>query len=181
MLIRTIFSGFGGQGVLSMGHTIANAAMHEGRHVTYLPSYGVEVRGGTANCTVVVSDEEIASPVASDPEFVVAMNQPSFVRFQGVIPAGGLICVNSSMVDTSSARGDIEVVTVPTSELAEEVGSGKVANMVMLGALIGVSNIVSFDFLLEHLSKILGEGKSQMMKLNRAALERGFRLVKEQN
>lgn len=181
MLIRTIFSGFGGQGVLSMGSTIANAAMHEGKYVTYLPSYGVEVRGGTANCTVVVSDEEIASPVASDPEFVVAMNQPSFVRFQGVIPAGGLICVNSSMVDTSMARSDIEVVTVPTSEIAEELGSGKVANMVMLGALIGASDIVSFDFLVGHLSQILGEGKSQMMKLNRSALERGFALVKEQN
>ncbi len=179
MLIRTIFSGFGGQGVLSMGQTTAKAAMLEGRHVTYLPSYGVEVRGGTANCTVVVSDEEIASPVASEPEFVVAMNQPSFVRFQSVIPSGGLICVNSSMVDTSSARGDIEVVAIPTSEIAEELGTVKVANMVMMGALIGVSNIVSFDFLLEHLPQILGEGKSQMMKLNRSALERGFSLVKE--
>jgi 2-oxoglutarate ferredoxin oxidoreductase subunit gamma len=133
MLIRTIFSGFGGQGVLSMGYTIANAAMIEGKHVTYLPSYGVEVRGGTANCTVVVSDEEVASPVASEPEFVVVMNQPSFVRFQSILPAGGLICVNSSMVDTSSARGDIEVVAIPTSELAEQLGTVKVANMVMLG------------------------------------------------
>ena len=179
MLIRTIFSGFGGQGVLSMGHTIANAAMHEGKFVTYLPSYGVEVRGGTANCTVVVSDEEIASPVASEPEFVVAMNQPSFVRFQSIIPAGGLICVNLSMVDTSSARTDIEVVAVPTAELAEELGTQKVANMVMLGALIRVSDIVSFEFLLDHLSEILGEGKSKMTKLNKAALERGFEFVKE--
>ncbi len=179
MLIRTIFSGFGGQGVLSMGHTIANAAMHEGKYVTYLPSYGVEVRGGTANCTVVVSDEEIASPVASEPEFVVAMNQPSFVRFQSVIPSGGLICVNSSMVDTSSVRADIEVVAVPTSELAEELGTGKVANMVMLGALIRVSDIVSFEFLLKHLSEILGEGKSRMTQLNKSALERGFDFVKE--
>ena len=179
MLIRTIFSGFGGQGVLSMGHTIANAAMHEGKYVTYLPSYGVEVRGGTANCTVVVSDEEIASPVASEPEFVVAMNQPSFVRFQGILPAGGLICVNSSMVDTSSARADIEVVAVPTAELAEELGTQKVANMVMLGALIRVSDVVSFEFLLGHLTEILGEGKSSMKKLNKAALERGFEFVKE--
>jgi 2-oxoglutarate ferredoxin oxidoreductase subunit gamma len=179
MLIRTIFSGFGGQGVLSMGYTIANAAMLEGRHVTYLPSYGVEVRGGTANCTVVVSDEEIASPVASEPEFVVVMNQPSFVRFQSVLPSGGLVCANSSMIDTSSARGDIEVVAIPTSEIAEQLGTVKVANMVMLGALIGVSNIVSFDFLMKHLSEVLGEGKANMMKLNRSALERGFDYVKE--
>ena len=179
MLIRTIFSGFGGQGVLSMGSTIANAAMHEGKYVTYLPSYGVEVRGGTANCTVVVSDEEIASPVASEPEFVVAMNQPSFVRFQGVLPSGGLICVNASMVDVSSARTDIEVVAVPTADLAEELGTQKVANMVMLGALIRVSDVVSFEFLLDHLTEILGEGKSSMKKLNKAALERGFEFAKE--
>ena len=179
MLIRTIFSGFGGQGVLSMGYTIANAAMIEGKHVTYLPSYGVEVRGGTANCTVVVSDEEVASPVASEPEFVVVMNQPSFVRFQSILPAGGLICVNSSMVDTSSARGDIEVVAIPTSELAEQLGTVRVANMVMLGALIRVSNIVSFERLLKNLSEVLGEGKSRLTKLNRSALERGFNYVKE--
>jgi 2-oxoglutarate ferredoxin oxidoreductase subunit gamma len=179
MLIRTIFSGFGGQGVLSMGYTVANAGMLEGRHVTYLPSYGVEVRGGTANCTVVVSDEEIASPVASDPEFVVAMNQPSFIRFQSVIPSGGLICVNSSMVDTSAARGDIEVIAIPTSELAEELGTVKVANMVMLGALIKASNIVSFDFLLEHLTEVLGEGKAKMMKLNKAGLQRGYDYVRD--
>lgn len=179
MMIRTIFSGFGGQGVLSMGSTIANTAMLEGKYVTYLPSYGVEVRGGTANCTVVVSDEEIASPVASEPEFVVAMNQPSFVRFQAVIPAGGLICVNSSLVDASAARGDIEVVTVPTSELAEELGSVKAANMVMLGALIRVSNIVSFDFLLNNMTEILGEGKAKLMKLNKSALQRGYDYVKE--
>ncbi len=179
MLIRTILSGFGGQGVLSMGHTIAHTGMLEGKYVTYLPSYGVEVRGGTCNCTVVVSDEEIASPVASDPEFVVAMNQPSFVRFQSVIPSGGLICVNSSIVDVSSARNDIEVVAVPILQIGDELGTPKVANMVMLGALIGASDIISFDFLLDHLPEILGEGKAQMMKLNRKALERGFSYVKE--
>ena len=162
-----------------MGQTTAKAAMLEGRHVTYLPSYGVEVRGGTANCTVVVSDQEIASPVASEPEFVVAMNQPSFVRFQSIIPSGGLICVNSSMVDTSSARGDIEVVAIPTSELAEQLGTVKVANMVMLGALIRMSNIVSFEFLLKNLSEVLGEGKSGLTKLNRSALQRGFDYIGE--
>ncbi len=179
MLIKTIFSGFGGQGVLSMGFTVANTAMLEGKHVTYLPSYGVEVRGGTANCTVVVSDEEIASPVASDPEFVVAMNQPSFVRFQSVLQSGGLICVNTSIVNTSSARGDIEIVSVPTSELAEKLGSVKVANMIMLGAFVKASNIISFDFLIGHLTEILGEGKAKMMKMNQEALEFGYNYVKE--
>jgi 2-oxoglutarate ferredoxin oxidoreductase subunit gamma len=180
MTTKTIFSGFGGQGVLSMGFTLANAAMLEGRYVTYLPSYGVEVRGGTANCTVVVSDEEIASPVASEPEFVVAMNQPSFNRFQSILQSGGLICVNASLVTTTSVRGDIEVLTIPTSELAEKLGTIKVANMIMLGALIRASNIISFDAMIKNLAELLGEGKSKLIKLNREALETGFNYVKEQ-
>jgi 2-oxoglutarate ferredoxin oxidoreductase subunit gamma len=179
MTIKTIFSGFGGQGVLSMGFTLANAAMLEGKYVTYLPSYGVEVRGGTANCTVVVSDEEIASPVASEPEFVVAMNQPSFARFQSVLTSGGLICVNSSIVNTTLARGDIEVLAVPTSDLAEKMGTIKVANMIMLGAFLKASNIVAFDFMLNNLQEILGEGKAKMIKLNRQALEAGYTFLKE--
>ncbi len=179
MLSQTIFSGFGGQGVLSMGYTVANAAMLEGKHVTYFPSYGVEVRGGTANCTVTISTEEIASPVASDPEFVVAMNQPSFVRFQSILESGGLICVNSSIVNTTSARSDIEILTVPTSELAEQLGTVKVANMVMLGAFIKASSIISFDFLLKHLEAVLGEGKASLQKINKQALELGYDYVKE--
>jgi 2-oxoglutarate ferredoxin oxidoreductase subunit gamma len=179
MLIKTIFSGFGGQGVLSMGYTVANTAMMEGKYVTYFPSYGVEVRGGTANCTVVVSDEEIASPVASEPDFVVAMNQPSFARFQSILQSGGLICVNSSIVDTSSARHDIEVLAVPTTELAEQIGSVKVANMILLGAFIRASSIISYDFMIKNLAQILGEGKSNLIKLNKQALELGFNFAKE--
>lgn len=179
MTTKTIFSGFGGQGVLSMGFTLANAAMLEGRYVTYLPSYGVEVRGGTANCTVVVSDEEIASPVASDPEFVVAMNQPSFARFQSVLQSGGLLCANTSLVNTTSARRDIEILPIPTSELAEKLGTIKVANMIMLGALVKASNIISFDAMIKNLAELLGEGKSKLIKLNREALETGFNHVKE--
>src|SRR4030042_214486 len=99
MLIKTIFAGFGGQGVLSMGLNLAQAAMLEGKNVTYLPAYGAEVRGGTANCTVAIGDEEIASPVASSPDFVVALNQPSVVRFQNQIQSGGLLFINSSLVE----------------------------------------------------------------------------------
>jgi len=174
MLLTTIFSGFGGQGVLSMGSTLASAAMLEGKYVTYLPAYGVEVRGGTANCTVVVSDEEIASPVASDPEFVVAMNQPSFARFQSVLQAGGLLCVNSSIVNTESARSDIEILRVPTSELAETLGNQRVANMIMLGALIRASHMISYEQMLENLEQILGAGKAKLIELNRQALALGY-------
>ena len=179
MLTKTIISGFGGQGVLSMGSTLATAAMLEGKYVTFLPSYGVEMRGGTANCTVAVSDEEIASPVASAPEFVVAMNQPSFVRFQGVLQAGGLLCVNSSLVNTESARSDIEILALPTSELAEKLGSIKVANMIMLGALVRVSNTISYDAMLKNLTEILGAGKAKLLKLNREALAVGYNYTKD--
>ncbi|MFH0915477.1 MAG: 2-oxoacid:acceptor oxidoreductase family protein [bacterium] len=179
MLVKTLFSGFGGQGVLSMGTTLASAAMLEGKYVTYFPAYGVEVRGGTANCTVVVSDEEIASPVASDPEFVVAMNQPSFARFQSILQAGGLLCVNSSIVNTESARSDIEILAIPTSELAERLGTIRVANMVMLGALVRASNMISYDMMLENLNEILGEGKSKLIKVNREALSLGYNYIQE--
>ena len=179
MLVSTIFSGFGGQGVLSMGTTLATAAMLEGKYVTYLPTYGVEVRGGTANCTVVVSDEEIASPVASEPEFLVAMNQPSFARFQSILQAGGLLCANSSLVDTESARSDIEILATPTSELAEGLGTIKVANMIMLGALIRASDMISYDMTVENLAEILGEGKAKLLKLNREALAVGYNYAKD--
>jgi 2-oxoglutarate ferredoxin oxidoreductase subunit gamma len=179
MLVATIFSGFGGQGVLSMGSTLATAAMLQGKYVTYLPAYGVEVRGGTANCTVVVSDEEIASPVASEPECVVAMNQPSFARFQGILQAGGLLCANSSLIDTDSARSDIEILAIPAGELAEQAGTIKVANMVMLGALLRASNMISYETMLKNLETILGAGKSKLIKVNREALSLGYNYIKE--
>jgi 2-oxoglutarate ferredoxin oxidoreductase subunit gamma len=179
MLIKTIFSGFGGQGVLSMGNTLANAAMLQGKFVTYLPSYGAEVRGGTANCTVAIGDDEIASPVASEPDFVVSMNQPSFLKFQSILQSGGLILVNSSMINVSAARGDIEVVEVPTSELAEKLGNIKAANMVMLGAFIKASNLVSLPLMLKNLPEILGAGRAKLIKINKEALETGYNYIKE--
>ncbi len=181
MLTKTIISGSGGQGVLSMGSTLATAAMLEGKYVTYLPSYGVEVRGGTANCTVAVGDEEIASPVASTPEYVVAMNQPSFLRFQGALQSGGLLCTDSSLVNTESARSDIEILAVPTSELAEALGSIKVANMIMLGALVRASAMVSYDAMLENLAEILGPGKAKYLELNRKALAAGHDYTKDRS
>ena len=174
MLTKTIISGSGGQGVLSMGSTLATAAMLEGKYVTYLPSYGVEVRGGTANCAVAVSDEEIASPVASSPEVVIAMNQPSFVRFQGALQSGGLLCANSSLVHTETARSDIEILAIPTSELAEKLGSIKVANMIMLGALVRASSMISYDAMVANFAEILGEGKARFLKLNKEALAVGY-------
>ena len=175
MLIKTIFAGFGGQGVLSMGLNLAQAAMSEGKNVTYLPSYGVEVRGGTANCTVAISDEEIASPVASSPEFVVAMNQPSVMRFQNQIESGGVLLFNSSLVEAEISRGDIEIVRVPASSIAEELGSPRSANMVMLGAFTKKSNLVCPSTLIEELGKTM-KRKGKLLAVNKKALMAGYDL-----
>ena len=176
MLIKTIFAGFGGQGVLSMGLNLAQAAMAEGKNVTYLPSYGVEVRGGTANCTVAISDEEIASPVSSSPDFVVAMNQPSVVRFQNKVQSGGVLIFNSSLVEVEVSRGDIEVIAVPASEIAEDLGNSKAANMVILGALTRKGNLVSLSTLIEELKSTL-KNKPKLIAVNEKAITAGYELI----
>ena len=176
MLIKAVFAGFGGQGVLSMGLNLAQAAMMEGKNVTYLPSYGAEVRGGTANCTVVISDEEIASPVASAPEFVVAMNKPSLVRFQNQIQSGGVLLINSSLIEAEISRGDIDIVKVPAGEIADKLDSPKSANMVMLGAFIKKSNLVSISTVVEELKNTLKK-KEKLIAINEKALMAGYHLV----
>lgn len=158
-----------------MGLGLAQAAMIEGKNVTYLPSYGVEVRGGTANCTVAVSDEEIASPVASAPEFVVAMNQPSLVRFQNQVQSGGVLFFNSSLIKAEVSRGDIELVGVPASRIAEELGSPRSANMVILGAFTKKTNLVSIDTLIEGLKSTL-KNKTKLIAINKKALIAGYEL-----
>jgi 2-oxoglutarate ferredoxin oxidoreductase subunit gamma len=175
MLIKTVFAGFGGQGVLSMGLNLAQAAMTEGKNVTYLPSYGVEVRGGTANCTVAISDEEIASPVASAPEFLVAMNQPSVFRFQNQVESGGVLFINSTLVQSEISRGDIEVIRVPAGDIADKLGSPKSANMVMLGAFIRKSNLVSISTMIEEFKHTL-KGKEKLIAVNEKALMTGYDL-----
>jgi len=166
MLIKTLVSGFGGQGVISMGLSLAQAAMIEGRYVTYLPAYGAEVRGGTANCTVAVSDEEIASPVASSPDFVIAMNQPSLTRFQNQIKSGGTLFLNSSLIDCGTSRDDIQVVRVAADAIAKELGS-----------FIRVSGIVSLDGIMEGLRSTL-KNKHKLIAVNEKAITAGFNAVR---
>lgn len=176
MLIKTIFAGFGGQGVLSMGLNLAQAAMLEERFVTYLPAYGAEVRGGTANCTVSVSDEEIASPVASAPAFVVAMNQPSMIRFQNKIQSGGIFFLNSSLIKEQVSRGDMEIVNIPANTIAEEMGNVRSANMIMLGAFIKKSNIVHLESVINGLDVAL-KGNKKLISVNTEALRKGYDLL----
>lgn len=173
MLFKTIFAGFGGQGVLSMGLNLAQAGMLEDKHVTYLPAYGAEVRGGTANCTVAISDEEIASPVASSPDFLVAMNQPSLVRFQNQVKSGGVYFINATLVDIDVSRGDVDVVKIPANQAAEELGNIKCANMIMLGALVKKSGLVSLESLVKGLENAF-KTKKKLIAINEKALSTGY-------
>jgi len=176
MQIKTIFSGFGGQGVLMMGYAFAVAAMWEDKYVTYMPSYGAEVRGGTANCTVAISSDEIASPIASSPEFIVVMNKPSLSMFQNRLQPGGLLFLNSTMIDDTPSRGDIEVVTVDAGTIAEDMGDMRATNMVMLGSFVKKTNMVKLSTVIDGLGEIFG-GKKKVVEMNTRALELGFNSV----
>ena len=173
-----IFSGFGGQGVIMMGYLFAMAGMYEEKNVTCLPSYGAEVRGGTANCTVVISSEEIASPVASEPDFAVFMNQPSLIRFQNQIQSGGTVFLNSSMIETKPIRGDIEIFEIPLNELAKQIKSDKVMNIIMLGALIKKTGLVSLGTMTHAFKEIFGHKNPSVFKLNESALMLGYHYLK---
>jgi 2-oxoglutarate ferredoxin oxidoreductase subunit gamma len=175
VLIKTLFSGFGGQGVLMMGYVLAVAGMHDGKNVTYLPAYGAEVRGGTANCTVAIADEEIASPVASSPEFVVVMNEPSLQRFQNVIQSGGGLFLNSSMIHNRPARGDIEVFEIPANDLVRPLGNDRLTNMVMLGAYLARTRLVSLELTEMAVEDIFKAKKGKaIVTQNRKALKIGY-------
>ena len=173
MIKKTVFSGFGGQGVLMMGYIFALAAMRDGKNVTYLPSYGAEVRGGTANCTVVVSDEEIFSPVASSPDYAVIMNRPSLAKYEGMISKGGLLVLNSSLVDRDPSREDLEVLKIPGNYIAKKLGSERTINMIMLGAFVTKTRISTLDSIMNALTEIVKGKKASLMKLNRKGLDKG--------
>jgi 2-oxoglutarate ferredoxin oxidoreductase subunit gamma len=174
---KTIFSGFGGQGVLMMGYVLATSGMYEDKHVTYLPSYGAEVRGGTANCTVTVSDEPIASPVASFPDLAVLMNTPSLIRFEGGVKSGGTVFLNSDLVDVRPKRRDIEVVSIPVNSIAGRLGSTRGANMVMIGALVQQTGLVSLKSVIKSVKGIFQKKGSKVHKMNTLAIKEGAAFV----
>ncbi len=174
---KTIFSGFGGQGVLMMGYVLATSGMNEDKHVTYLPSYGAEVRGGTANCTVTVSDEPIASPVASFPDSAVLMNTPSLIRFEGGVKSGGTVFLNSDLVDVQPKRRDIQVVSIPVNSIAEKLGNTRGANMVMIGALVQRTGLVSLKSVIKSVKSIFQKKGSKVHKMNTLAIKEGAAFV----
>jgi 2-oxoglutarate ferredoxin oxidoreductase subunit gamma len=168
-----VMAGFGGQGVMFMGTLLAYAGMLEGREVTFWPSYGPEMRGGTANCVVVVSNEPVASPVASRPGIGIVLNNPSFDRFEPSIQPGGLLLVNTSLVDRRSQRADLKSLLVPATEIADQLGDTRATNMVMLGALLGATGLVDMESVVTSLRRVLPERRHGLIPLNQEALRRG--------
>jgi 2-oxoglutarate ferredoxin oxidoreductase subunit gamma len=170
-----IFAGFGGQGILSMGKFLAYAGMDAGLNVSWLPSYGPEMRGGTANCSVILTDAEVGSPVVTDPDSVIVMNRPSLDKFEGSLKKDGLLVLDSDLVNREPERTDIEIIKIPAQSIAEELGSKTIANMVLLGALVAKTKIVSMEVLLEALK---AHGKERFYEINKLALEKGAQYAK---
>lgn len=177
---RMIFAGFGGQGLLTAGKLLAACAMHEDRHVTFFPSYGGEVRGGTAHCHVVIGDEPIVSPLVEEATALLIMNGPSIRRFLPALGPGGLMVLNTSMADVPNNAGNAEVLGIPASELAVDIGSIQVANMVMLSALNKARHLVEPKRLHDVLTELLTGGrKERFIPLNEKALDAGRECARE--
>jgi 2-oxoglutarate ferredoxin oxidoreductase subunit gamma len=170
---ETVISGFGGQGVLFTGKVMAYAGLERGQNVTWLPSYGPEMRGGTANCTVVISDEEIGSPQVLNPRAAIVMNQPSLDKYEDMVAPGGYLVVNTTMVNREVKRDDIMVIGLPGTEIAEELGDKRLANSVMLGALAKKADFLDIESLEKGIAKSLSEGKQSLLDVNIKALKKG--------
>ena len=173
-----IFAGFGGQGMLLIGKFMAMACMLDGKHVSWLPSYGPEMRGGTANCSVIVSDEEVASPLVDMADCIVAMNLPSLDKFESHVKPGGTLVINSSIIERKSVRTDINVVYCDANRIAEAVGNPKGANVAILGALLEKEPVVSVDKMMEAIRIELGERKLKFLEGNKKALIAGMEAAK---
>jgi len=174
MTAKVIMAGFGGQGVVLMGTLLSYSAMVQGKHTTFFPSYGAEMRGGTANCSVIVSDDEIPSPVVSEPDCIVAMNIASLDKFESRVKPGGTVFINSSLVKRDLERDDVDEVRIPANEMAEKLGSAKAANMVMLGGVIKKTGAVELESVLESLPSVLSERAMALLDVNKQALRKGF-------
>ncbi|MFP4300501.1 MAG: 2-oxoacid:acceptor oxidoreductase family protein [Spirochaetaceae bacterium] len=174
---KIVCAGFGGQGVMSMGRLIAYTGMLAGKQVSWLPSYGPEMRGGTANCHVLVSESPIGSPIIhQDATAAIVMNLPSMHKFEAELLSGGLLVTNSSLIEESPRRGDIELLEVPANDIAIELGVDKAANMVMLGAFLGATALFTLDETVQALGKVFAPSKAQFLPKNEEALRKGGEL-----
>ena len=172
-----VVSGSGGQGVMSIGIMLAQTAVAQGKCATYLPEYGPEQRGGSAKCTVVINEDEIVSPLVKKCDIFVALNEQGYKAFIKNMAEGGVLIYNSSRVTSAITRTDIEAVAVAADDIANEIGSPKAANIVMLGALIEKTGIVSLESFTDHLEKKFASKPPKVMELNRIALQKGIQCV----
>ncbi|MBU9714270.1 2-oxoacid:acceptor oxidoreductase family protein [Evansella tamaricis] len=172
-----IIAGFGGQGVMSMGQLLAFAGMKQGKEVSWLPSYGPEQRGGTANVSVVISDSKVGSPIIDSPTTVILLNNPSFEKFEKKVVPGGNILTNGDLVNLPCKRNDISLFSIQATTIAEKLGNHRVAGMVILGAFIEKTGILSKESLVEALLHVLGKEKQHLIPVNIAALESGMEMV----
>ncbi len=175
MQVEIVFAGFGGQGVLLAGKVLAEVGMKMGKEVVWLPSYGPEMRGGTANCTVIIGDEPIASPIISHPRDTVVMNRPSLEKFCPMQKPGGVAVVNTSLINIRPERNDVRVVEVPANDIAIAAGTGRAANMVMLGAYVGATGIVPIDAVIEQVKQEF-EKRPNLVPVNVKCLEEGYKI-----
>ncbi len=179
MEAQFLIAGFGGQGILLIGQLMAKAAMHEGKNVSWMPSYGPEMRGGEANCAVVISDEPIGSPLVTEPPVAVIMNLPSLKKFEPTMEKGGMLLYNTSLIEAAPERKDTKIVPIPCNEIAESLGNSRVANMVMLGAIIEATGVITPDSAMDALKDVFGEKKANLLPLNRSALEAGMEAARK--
>ena len=174
MKCRMFFAGSGGQGTLAIGQIIAKAAMEEGREVTWLPSYGPEMRGGTANCTVVVSDQPIRCPLIDEADVLVVMNLPSLLKFEPMVVPNGLLFINSDLVPQEPKRSDLRVHKIAVNNEAQKLGSDKAANIIMLGAILAETNLVKKETVVYELEQLFSGRKAKYVNMNKKALDLHF-------
>lgn len=175
---RLIIAGFGGQGVMSMGQLLTYSGMIENKNVSWLPSYGPEMRGGTANCSVIVSEDLIGSPVVTEATTAIVMNKPSLDKFEKDVIVDGNLLINSSLIDNKAKRDDLKAYYIPANDIANELGDGRMANMVMLGAYLELTKAVNVDSIIEAFKKVFGESRSHLIPMNQQALEKGAEAVR---
>jgi len=180
MIEEIIIAGFGGQGVLSIGMTLAYAGMIEGKEVSWMPSYGPEMRGGTANCITILSDQKISSPIISAFDSAIVLNQPSMDKFESKVKPGGLLIYEQNNVKEISKRTDIEIIGIPAAEEAVKLNNPKVFNIIFLGAYLERKPVIQPDNVIEALKQVLPERYHHLLGLNKQALERGAELVEKQ-
>jgi 2-oxoglutarate ferredoxin oxidoreductase subunit gamma len=180
MQTEIIISGFGGQGAIFAGQVLAYAAMDSGKQVTWIPSYGPEMRGGTAHCTVIISDEDIGSPLVRHPKATIALNLPSLDKYEPLLVPGGVMIANASLVDRELERTDLKSAFIPGNEIAEEIGDKRLLNMVLTGALLECLPVLSIEAVEQALKDHLPERHHHTLPMNFKALHRGAELAREQ-